>query len=49
MVQLNDIESDLSDLDDVSILQIEDVYTSDITLNYSSDVGTRFYLLSVPS
>ena len=39
MAQINDIESYFSDLDDVSILQTEDGNTSDITINYNSDVS----------
>ena len=45
-VQINDIRSDLSDLDDGSILQTEGGNTSDITIHYSSDVssvGTIIY------
>ena len=38
--QIIDIGSDFSD---VSILQTEDRNTSDITINYSSDVGTIIY------
>ena len=44
--QINDNESNLSDVDDVSILQTEDGNTSDIIINYSSDVsnvGTIIY------
>ena len=44
--QINDIESDLSDVDDVSILQTADGNTRDIRINYSSDVtnvGTIIY------
>ena len=44
--QINDTESDLSDVDDVSILQTEDGNTRDIRINYSSDVsnvGTIIY------
>ena len=39
-VQINDIESDL---DYISILQTEDGNTSDITINYSSSIGTIIY------
>ena len=44
--QVNDTESDLSDVDDVSILQTEDGNTCDIGINYSNDVsnvGTIIY------
>ena len=37
--QINYIESDLCELDDVSILQTEDGNTIGITINYSSDVS----------
>ena len=37
--QLNDIESDLSDLDYVNIWQTEEGNTSDIRIHYSSDVS----------
>ena len=45
-VQINDTGSDLSDVDDVSILQTEHGNPSDIRINYSSDVsnvGTLIY------
>ena len=44
--QINDTESGLSDVDDISILQTENGNTSDIRINYSSDVsnvGTIIY------
>ena len=44
--QINDTESDLRYVYDVSILQTEDGKTSDIRINYSSDVsnvGTIIY------
>ena len=36
--QIINTESDLSDVDDVSIFQTEDGNTSNIRINYSSDV-----------
>ena len=45
-IKINYIESDLSDVDNVSILQTEDGNASDIRINYSSDVssvGTIIY------
>ena len=46
VARINDIESDLNDLDELSILQTEDGNTSDITINNRSDVscvGTIIY------
>ena len=37
--QINYTESDLSDVDNICILQAEDWNTSDIIINYSSDVS----------
>ena len=37
--QINGTESNLSDVDDNRILQTEDGNTSDIIINYSSDVS----------
>ena len=48
---INYIECDLSELDDVSIRKTEGGDTSDIRINYSSDVsnvGTIIYVVVYP-